>query len=168
MDCQKEKIMGFSKVFHIVLVITGILTAVLGLMKIFAYVWSTAGFYGEEVIIDGALVTLPSFLSIGRVNIFYWSTIEMGALGFGLEASLRIVVLVISLFIAERMFMHLKNGASPFSEEVISWFKRFAFAVLIFNFATNVISIIVPIILIVIGHIFDYGRTLQEESDTTL
>jgi len=168
MNCQKEKIIVFSKMFHIMLVIVCVLSIVLGFMKIFAYVWSVAGFYGEVFIIDGVSVTLPSFLSIRGSNIFYWSTIEMGAFGFGLEATLRIIVLIISLFTAERMFMCLKKGASPFSAIVICWFKCFAFSVFLLNIATNVVSIIVPGILIGIGYVFDYGRTLQEESDTTL
>ena len=168
MNCQKEKIIVTSKVFHTILITVSVLAAVLGFMKVFAYGWSLSGFYGEVFIINDLPVTLPSFLSIGGTNIFYWASGEMSAWGFGLESSLRIVAVVVSLFMAERMFKHLKNGESPFSAVTICWFKRFAWAQFLLVFATNVISSMFPIILLVLIHIFEYGHTLQEESDHTL
>jgi len=168
MNCHKEKIIAISNIIHIVLLTVSILSAIVGFLKIFAYAWSLAGLYGEVFIIDNVPVVLPSFLSIGGTNVFYWASGEMNAWGFGLESTLRVVTVVASLFTAERMFKYLKSGESPFSAVVIRWFKYFAWTQFILAFATNVISSMFPIILLVLVYIFEYGGSLQEESDTTL
>jgi hypothetical protein len=168
MECQKEKVMAVSKVFHVLLLIVSAVAAVLGFMMVFAYLWSITGLSGEAVLVGDSLVTIPHFLRIGDTNLFYWSMGEMNAFGFGWEASLRTIVMVIALCMAERMFWHLKNGSAPFSAEVIRWFKYFAYAQVLLHFATNVVSVVFPFVLLAIVHVFEYGRSLQEESDTTL
>jgi len=165
---QTEKIIAVSKVLHILLMIIGVITTILGLMKIFVYVWPVLGLSSETLMIGDVFVALPNLLHIEGTNLFYWPMSGMGAFGFGLEGVLRTIALVVSLFMAERMFRQLKHGASPFSAVVVSWFKRFAYALFLLYFATGVVNIIVPLILLAIVHVFEYGCILQEESDRTL
>ena len=165
---EKEKIIAMSKLLHWILAVLAVMATVLGFMALFAYIWSISGLGGQSYLVEGTRVTLPSFLYIGGTNLFYWSIGEMNAFGFGPEGILRSFFMIASLFMAERMFYQLKKGKTPFSTEVISYFKRFSYALLFLNFATNVVAIVPPLILLAMVHVFEYGRALQEESDHTL
>jgi len=166
MECQREKLRGISKVLHITLWIVFAVSIVLGSMQIVAYLWTVLGLPGETFLVNGEFVMLPAFLQIGGINLFYRSLFEMGGLGW--QASLRTFLALVTLFMAERMFRQLRNGASPFSEAVIRWFKRFAIAFVLLQMGTNVITVTFALIFFAISYVFDYGRLLQDESDTTL
>jgi|GEM_PF-1891114 len=180
MECQKNdiraKIRAISSVFHIALLILIVLSVVLGGMQLFAHFWSFMGWSGEVVeIIERRPherppiihnLTIPDFFHIGETNVFLYAIHDMGGAGF--RASFRTVFLIITIFTAERMFNLLKRGEVPFSEGVTSWFKLFTISFFIWNLGTNLSMAITSIVILAISFIFDYGRLLQEESDTTL
>jgi hypothetical protein len=170
MEIQRKKVQAVSKVFYITLVIVTAISAVFATVQAFAFVWSLLGLPGEEVMLNDVLVTLPDFLRIGDTNLFYRiGVFEMG--GVGLRPVVRTMSALIAMFMALCIFKHLKNGRTPFSQAVIQWFKRFAYALVLFNLlnAVNVMTVVITgLIPLAIIYVLDYGRMLQEESDTTL
>ena len=170
MECKKKDVQMISKVFYCFTLIIAILAVVFAVIQLFASVWSVAGLPGEEMLIRGNLVTLPGFFRIRGTNIFYrLGVYEMG--GIGWRAVVSSFSAVITLLVALNVLRHLKNGELPFSQIVIRWYRYFTTALLIFfsingaNVITFVVAALVPCAIV---HVFDYGRTLQEESDTTL
>jgi len=180
MKCQqsniKVTIKAVSKVFHIALLVIIVLSVILGGMQLFAHFWSFMGWSGEAVefierrphdrlpIVHN--LTIPDFFHIGETNVFLYAIHDMGSAG--LRASFRTVFLIITMFMAERMFGLLKKGEAPFSKCVTGWFKLFAISFFIWNLGTNLAMAMISIVIITISFVFDYGCLLQEESDTTL
>jgi hypothetical protein len=170
MKLQREKLQAVSKVFYIILVSITAVAAVFAAVQLFASIWSMLGLSGEEMMIDGLYVTLPDFFRIGDTNMFYrLGVFEMG--GIGLRPIVRTMSALLAMFMALCAFKQLKSGQTPFSKEVIRWFQRFAYALVLYNLLniSNVIAVVITgMIPLAIVHVLDYGRILQEESDTTL
>ena len=170
MECQRKNVQTICKWFYFMVMIIAIVAILFAVIQLVAFIWSVSGLSGEEMMIDGVYATLPDFLHIGDTNIFYrFGVYEMG--GIGWRAVVGSFSAIITLLLALNVLRHLKNGEVPFSKIVVRSYKYFTTALCIFFFVngTNVITFIVAgLIPCVIIFVFDYGRTLQEESDTTL
>jgi len=189
MTQQKEKIKKISKVIYYLLVIGVVVFAISSVLHIAASIFVVFALPSEEALMNYVYTALPHVLYATDASIrifepilydvFALAQAEMatGGLNLSLTGAIRSFVLTNTLqslvtlgalIMASIVFKHLKNGESPFSEAVILWLKRFAFAFVILSIWTNIIYVIFALIIFAVSYIFDYGRLLQEESDTIL
>jgi len=166
MECQKKKIQDFSNIIHALITFVMAITVVLLSMRLFARVWEWFNLPVDIVTIGEHSLAMPQLLSIGGTNIFIPAITDFG--GVGVMGDLRAVVMVITLLIAKRLFKALKNTGMPFSEEVITEFKRFSIALIIAGMNFNVFFTTLALIVFAFSYVLDYGRLLQIENDTTL
>jgi len=166
MEIQKKKIQDFSNVIHTLITTVMAITLVLLSMRLFAHIWAWIGLPVEMITVGEYSVAMPHLLSIGGTNIFIPAITDFG--GVGIMGDLRAVVMVITLLFAKRIFKALKNTGMPFSEEVITGFKRFSIAFIIAGIDLSVFVTTLALIIFAFSYVLDYGRLLQIESDTTL
>jgi hypothetical protein len=79
-----------------------------------------------------------------------------------------VILTLIVIRLAKKVFMLLRENGSPFREDVIKSLKRLTIFLLILGGVSGVVTFLAAGIVGVFCLIFDYGRVLQNESDTTL
>ena len=186
MKNKKMRVQVFSKVVYRILTVAVIIYAVMAVTDVLSEIWA---------VMDGVIETttigrwLPFGLDVQLLRIGQ-SSIVIPAVNFGFAASPYMpipnsLVAQVALFTFLSLLLHgmiagclmytrfifgqLKNGASPFSQRVV-WFIRMLalIATIRLIYDMTLIGIILVVIVWLIYYAFEYGRTLQDESDTTL
>jgi len=162
MEKQKERISKFSKVVHILLKVVFVVAIVWCVFE--ALTWVVNRY------------NLPYLFQFGNVNVVLPVVFTDEA---ALEAlsGLRIITLVdifrdvmtiIVLGFAKGVFRLLRSDGSPFRSEVVRKLRNLAIVLLCLGLVTGLTGIIAAGIVLVLSFVFDYGCSLQQESDTTL
>ena len=181
MEKQIEKIRQFSKVICILLTIAYITLIVIGVMVLSVWIWTTANLHTEVVMINGQEMELPLLFKLGETKVFLpviWKAgfdfMGLGIQGFGSAVgvvNLNLVGVILTLIVirfAKKVFLLLRDNGSPFREDVAKSLKKLAIFLLILGGVSGVVTFLAAGIVGVFCLIFDYGRMLQNESDTTL
>jgi len=177
MEAQKEKIMRFSRIIYILLKVVMIVLIVAAALIAASWIVTGAGLPTETVTIGGADMQAPVLFKLGDTRVILPVAWQSGAEYFGIkgllpagsiEDFLGIIFTIVGLRFAMRVFRLLKENGSPFRDDVIKSMKRLAIVLLVVGFVSGLISFIAAGIIWIFCLIFDYGRMLQNESDTTL
>lgn len=175
-----EKIKRFSKVICILLTITYITLIAVVVTEALAWPLSTANLHTEIVTINGVTVEAPVLFKIGETSVilpFIWkSGFEFTGIpiiqGFfstvGFSDILAAIFALIGVRFAKEVFKLLRENGSPFREDVVKSTRRLAIFLLLMGCVSGIIPFIAAGIVGVFCLVFDYGRMLQNESDTTL
>ena len=180
MEKQVEKIKRFSNIICILLKIAFIALIVVGVMELFAWIWLIANLHTEMVMINGVERELPILFKLGDVRVA-WPVIWESGFNFterfssrrfvtsvGISDLLSTVFTLVALRYAMRIFKLLRENGSPFRDDVVRALRKLAIVLLVVGGVTGMISFLAAGIAWVLCLIFDYGRILQNESDTTL
>jgi hypothetical protein len=180
MEKQTEKIKRFSKVICILLTITYIALIVVGVIELFAWIWSTANINTEIVTIDGVEMELPLLFKLGEHRVFWpviWksgfdftglSVIQGFASTVGIGDFLSTIFTLIAIRLSRRVFLLLRENGSPFRDDIVKSLRKLAIFLLLMGGISGAVPFLAAGIVWVFCLIFDYGRMLQNESDTTL
>ena len=181
MEKQTEKIRRFSKVVVILLNIAICLFIVVAVLTLAAWLSSKVVSNQEIVTLNGVNTEVPYLLKLGNTKIFLpitWKSginfMGIGALipgvGFliGIQDFLGVISIIITLRFAKNIFILLRENSSPFRDDVIKALKRLTIVLLITGGIMGIVPFLAAGIAWVLCLIFDYGRVLQSESDTTL
>jgi len=184
---DKGDIRSFSHVIHKVLGVVVIVYPLLIIMHILSELWRIFGWPIDIVTVGGwwPFVLDIQVLRIGQSSIFIPTT-TFGITLFGesaftpastaLNVALTVGLLVLThgalmgaLLYFRALFKELKNGTSPFCDKMVGRILSLAFVVTVFAIINiSLTNIIFLIFAWLMYYIFDYGRKLQSESDTTL
>ena len=181
MEKQIEKITRFSKAVCVLLNVAIVITIVVGVFVLFAWLLTGLDLPAEIVNINGADMELPYLFKFGETKVFMpviWRSgfdfSSVGALSFnngqtvGFGDLLGVIFTVAGLRYAKNVFALLKINGSPFREEIGSALKKLTVVLLVTGFVSGVVAFLAAGVAWVLSLIFDYGRALQYESDTTL
>jgi hypothetical protein len=86
----------------------------------------------------------------------------------GIDDFLGVIFTLIALRFTRRIFKLLRENGSPFREDIVKALKRLTIVLLITGGVSGAIPFLAAGIVLVLCMIFDYGRALENESDTTL
>lgn len=182
MEKQREKITQFSKVIYVLLRISYIVFICVGALYICSWLISLANMNTEIVTINGIEREVPILFKLGNTRVFLpvmWES------GFDFQARfapsvinsisapnfgdlLLVIFTVIGLGYAKVVFKLLRDNGSPFREDVVKALKKLAIALLLIGVVSGIIPFLAAGVVWVLCLIFDYGRLLQNESDSTL
>ncbi|MCL1976468.1 MAG: hypothetical protein FWG61_09960 [Firmicutes bacterium] len=177
MEKQTEKIKRFSKVISVLLNIATIVFIVLAVAELLAWVWTTKNLGTEIVTINGVDMNVPLLFKIGNTSVclpIMWKSGYdfLNANGFvpivGLTGFLSTIFTLVGLRFVRKVFKLLRENGSPFRDDVIKALKRLAIVLLVVGCVSGLVAFIAAGVVWVLCLIFDYGRSLQNESDTTL
>lgn len=177
MEKQTEKIKQFSKIVSAFLNIAFISLIVAAALELLAWLWTASHWPTETTVIGGVTVEAPLLFQLGSTKVLLPVAWEPGfrfwtaggsapAIGFG--EFLATVFTLVGLRFAKAVFKLLRENGSPFREDVVKALKRLAIALLCVGCVSGAIPFLSAGIVWVLCLIFDYGRKLQDESDTTL
>ena len=176
-------IRGFSKIVCNVLLVAAVIFAIIVIMGVVADVWPFAFGTVDTVSIGGFPVYL---LRIGDSSTFIpaipyritFSLANAPAHASLLASALLILVLSIiggSVIVAAILYMRfifkeLGDGMSPFSLKMVNRFFMVTVFITVYAIISNpnISTIMLAGFMWLMYYIFDHGRKLQEESDTTL
>ena len=181
MEKQTEKIMRFSKVVCILLNIAiGVFIAI-GILTLVTWLLSGTNLPTDIVTINGKEMEMPYLFKLGdtRVSLpMIWESgfdfTRIGAWIPGVGAAvgigdfLGVIFTIVALRFTRRVFKLLRANGSPFREDIVKALKGLTIVLLITGGVSGAIPFLAASIVWVLCLIFDYGRTLQNESDTTL
>ncbi|MCL2203835.1 MAG: hypothetical protein FWB88_07840 [Defluviitaleaceae bacterium] len=180
-------IKGFSNALHKVLGIVAIVYPIFIVMHILSELWRIFGWNVEVITVGGwqPFVIDIQILRIGQSAVFIPAT-TLGIPLYGASTytpdatTLNVVLTIVLLILAQgflfgailyfkKLFKELKNGASPFSHKMVGRILTLTIFITVFAiFNITVTNVIFLVFAWLMYYIFDYGRKLQEESDTTL
>ena len=181
MERKAEKIKKFSKVVCTLLNITIFVYIAIGAMALLAWIFTLINLPVEVVSINGTDMEVIYLFKLGDTGItlpFIWHSdpgfwgvqrLSFGfsyAIGFGYL--LGVFFFIISLFYAKRVFELLYENSSPFRDSIVVALKRLSVALLITGCVVDISMFLLAGMVWALCLIFDYGYTLQNESDTTL
>ena len=177
MEMQKEKIMRFSKIMYMLLKIAFIAMIVVCVFQGIAMMWANKDWPTDTVMVNGREMVVPVLLKIGGTRVALPITWESGT-GFFNERrpfldvranDLAVnIVVVIGLGFVNSVFKKLRVNGSPFNVEVVKSLRVTSIALLVMGVGAGPTALTAAGIAWVICLIFEYGRALQDESDTTL
>ena len=181
MEKQTEKIMRFSKVVCILLNIAiGVFIAI-GVLTLVAWLLTGTNLPTEIVTVNGVDMEVQVLFKLGSTNVilpiiwksgFDFSCIQalIPGVGFavGIGDFLGVIFTLIALRFTRRVFKFLRENGSPFREDIVKALQRLTIILLITGGVSGAIPFLAAGIVWVLCMIFDYGRALQNESDTTL
>ena len=181
MEKQTEKIMRFSKVIYVLLNIALIVFIVICVLEAVAWLWSVLKLHTGLVTINGVEMEAPLLFRLGGTSVympvmwqsgFDFSNIKRLVPGFsfavGFEDFLGTIFTIISLRFTKRVFKLLRENGSPFRDDVVRALKGLTIILLCTGCVSGAIPFLAAGIVWVLCLVFDYGRMLQNESDTTL
>ena len=181
MEKQTEKIMRFSKVICTLLNIAIIAFIVIGALTLVAWLLSGVNLPTEILTIDGVDTEVSYLFKLGNSKVFFpmvwksgfnFSSIQAFIPGIsstvGIGDFISVIFTIIVLRFTLRVFKLLRKNGSPFKEGIVKALKKLTIALLITGGVSGAIPFLAAGIVWVLCLIFDYGRTLQNESDTTL
>ena len=179
MEKSTEKIRRFSRVVYVLLQISFVASIVGGAFLTLFVSWPAFDLPMKTVEIGGRTVETAVLFQLGNttvsmpfviagssnLSIFSWNE---NIPSYDFTHVLSVVVFIIALAFAKRIFKILREEGSPFREDVVKGLKSLAIALLCSGLVTGGTGIIAAGVVWVLCLIFDYGRALQAESDTTL
>ncbi|MDR1599345.1 MAG: hypothetical protein LBS11_05685 [Oscillospiraceae bacterium] len=176
MEKQTEKIKRFSKVVHILLKVAFIALIVVGALQAFSLLWSFLDLNTEVLAIAGGEAEYPLLFKFGETKVYLPMAWETGFdfLGVRSIASASLSGLLLTIFtigglgFAKVVFKLLKGNGSPFRDDVIGSLKKLSIALLLMGAVSGLVPFVAAGVVWVLCLIFEYGRILQNESDTTL
>ena len=160
-----------SKAFivFIVLCVIQLLAALIGL------IFGGFEFAGHVLELGGITIHLPAMsfegISEGVRNVLSFGGIISITDDFGLFGILtlaRTIVLLMLLHYAKEMFVQLKEKGTPFCDEVLDGLKYIGVMMFIIGGLSGLAALVLAGFAWLFYVIFQYGKKLQEESDTTL
>jgi len=180
---RRDAIKKTCKLIHVFLTLGTILWAFLGIMTIIEDVWTSLALPMETIIIGTEWLSFNVLLLGFEGTELFIPIIKSGWIPAGIDNVVLTTlynmlitgVFLIFLLFLRSIFNDLKNGGSPFSRKIS--FAAYAIAIFIASntlhgptgrFSWDFYAIFPALLIGLIGFIFDYGRVLQEESDTTL
>ena len=178
---KREGIKKLCGMAYVILTIGAIAWVVIGVMFIAEDIWTRLNLPIETVTVgwgwfwvdviqlrfqeSGAFIPIlyTGWTPAGVENVIISTMISFAVFGFFLFIILHI----------RNIFKDLKNGGSPFNKKIASAAHAIAFGMAFLGITDGILGrgfmMLIPAALIALmGYIFDYGRLLQEESDTTL
>lgn len=176
MEKQKEKIMRFSKVVHTLLSVVFILLIIAGALLAIAGIWQIANLNTTTMIIAGNEVEVPLLFRVGSVDVLLPITWETDY-NFAFSEFIPVIspndfwqtiLSIVAIGFAKIVFRLLREDGSPFCEGIVKSLKRMAIALLIMGVVSGLTAVLAAGVVWVLCLIFDYGCSLQNESDTTL
>jgi len=176
MEKQAEKIMRFSKVIYVLLKIAFIVLIVAGSLQALSLLLSLLNLNTEIVTIVGVEMEAPLLFKLGETKLYLPMAWEsnfdiMGTRSLfeiGFEDLMLTVFTIIGLGFGKSVFSLLRENGSPFRDDVVKSLKKLAIALLCMGVVAGLTSFFAAGIVWVLCLIFDYGRSLQNERDTTL
>ncbi|MGI6004859.1 MAG: hypothetical protein ACOX88_05540 [Christensenellales bacterium] len=176
MDKQADKIMRFSRIIHILLKIAFIMLIVVGALQAFSLLWSFLDLNTEVLKIAGVEAEYPLLFKWGEIKVYLPMAWESGFDFLGvrsvsaanLSGLLLTIFTIIGLGFAKVVFKLLRENGSPFRDDVIRSLRKLSIALLFMGVVSGFVPFIAAGVVWVLCMIFDYGRMLQNESDTTL
>jgi len=165
-----EKIQRFSRVIYVLLKIGFIAYIVYGGFQIVTLITLTPGFFPA----------LPKIVDLGEFNpagipILFWrgTRVYLPVLPYttvvqAAQNLAQTVFTAVALGFGQRVFRMLREAGSPFRPKVVAGIRKTAIAMLFVGVATGGAGFLAAGITWVLYLVFDYGCTLQDESDTTL
>ena len=177
MEKQIEKIQRFSNVIDILLTVAFVIFIIVLAGEALVWLWSVLQLHTITTTINGQEMEFPLLFKLGDVNVALPVAWEAGLARSGLWGSVPVVSVtdilgaaftIVGLKHAKVVFKLLRDNGSPFREEIVKGMKKLAIVLLIMGFVMGVVPFLAAGITWVLCLIFDYGRALQDESDTTL
>jgi hypothetical protein len=181
MEKQTGKIMRFSKVICIFLNIAiGIFIAI-SILTLAAWFITGTDLPSEIVMVNGVEMEVPYLFKIGNTKVLMPVTWKSGFDLSGIQALipgtrntvgigdfLGVLFTIIALSFTKKVFRLLRDNGSPFREDIVKALKSLTIVLLVTGGVSGIIPFLAAGIVWVLCLIFDYGRALQNESDTTL
>ena len=177
----------FSSLLHKVLGLVAIVYPIFIIMHILSELWRIFDWSIDVITIGGwqPFVIDIQMLHIGQSSIFipaatFGITLYGGSTFTPDPTSLNIVMTIVLLLLANgalmgailyfrAMFKELKNGVSPFSDKMVWRISTLVIFITVFAIMNiTITNIIVLAFAWLMYYVFDHGRKLQNESDTTL
>lgn len=176
MKNQLDKIMKFSNVVYVLLSITFVMLIVVGALQMFTFFWNLLDLKTEVLTIAGIEAEYPLLFKIGSVKVYLPMAWESSFDFLGVRSVLMTnfsdvlltIFTIVGLGFAKVVFSLLRKTGSPFREDVIKALKRLSIALLLMGVVSGLVPFVAAGVVWVLCMIFDYGLTLQAESDTTL
>ena len=176
MNKQAAKIKSFSKVIYILLKIAFITLIVVGALQAVSLLWSFLDLNTEVLTIAGVEAEYPLLFKLGETKVYLPIAWEPGFDFLGvrsvftanLSGLLLTIFTIVGLGFAKAVFRLLRGNGSPFRDDVISSLKKLSIALLLMGAVSGFVPFVAAGVIWVLCMIFDYGRILQNESDTTL
>jgi len=177
---KRESIKKISSIAYVFLTIGVVAWAVVGLMIILEDIWVTLALPIETVPIGWGWFSLEvqllrfegasGFIPVMRTG---WTSNFNDVIVSALISLSVVGLFTFVLLYIRSIFKYLKKGGSPFSGKISKAAYYIALGLFYYGIFDDVAGrgfmMIFPAALIALmGYIFDYGRKLQEESDTTL
>ena len=163
MEKQKVKISKFSKVVRIPISIAFVALIVVGVMQVLSWVVITWN--------------LPYIFKLGEIRVvlpvIITESITSGiANGIIPEATvvgiIQTVVTIVILSLAKRFLRLLEKDGTPFRPDVVKALRKMAITLVVLGIISGMTGWVAAGVAYVLYLIFEYGCTLQKESDTTL
>ena len=178
-------IKGFSRAVYKLLGAAAIFYALVITLHILSELWSILGGTVDVVSVGGWWPFELQLLRIGQSSVFIPAS-NFGLTVIGVNVTMPVsaaaraaLVLTIALIAhgllmtcllyVRAMFGELKDGVSPFSSKMVTRILMLAVIITLLTVADLSLSgIMLMVIMWLVYYIFEYGRKLQDESDTTL
>ena len=173
---RREKLKRYSKRTYRILIVVLVLTIILWVSYFLYGVWQRlelpildtigSGHFNIALLgVGESLIGIPA-VGIGFVHI---STLpRYNFAGFVMMSLVWFFMTVAPLFYVVHIFRELGNGCSPFDERISKAARVLAVLLVIIAINTSWILLVAAALMGLFARIFDYGRLLQEENDTTL
>ena len=181
MEKQTEQIKNFIKVVHILLKVAIVYFIIIGILALGAWLLTGTNLPTEMITINGTDMEVPYLFKLGETKVFLpviWKSgfdfSSLRALAPGLRFTvgigdfLGIIFTIIALRFAKSVFRLLREDGSPFREDIVQALKKLTIVLLVTGGVSGVIPFVAAGVVWVLCLIFEYGRILQNESDTTL
>ncbi|MDR0905034.1 MAG: hypothetical protein LBN00_02460 [Oscillospiraceae bacterium] len=177
MEIHTEKIRRFSGIIYTLLRIAFVAFIIVGAVEAISWFMSVLALHTEAVIIGGKSVEVPFLFKLGELKIYLpvfilnESGVDLSGfdfLKFSLGDILRTAFTIVALAYAKSTFRALRDSGSPFRRDIAAGFRKLAVVLLCLGVVTGVVGFLAAGIVWVLCLIFDYGCSLQAESDTTL
>ena len=155
-----EKIKKFSKMTYFLLQVMFITLIITGIFEFFA--WLVKIEHITALFKFGAFtIALPSFIKNGI-------TFNNSRYIFGFTEVIRTAMTIVIVGMAKKLFKKLRVDGSPFRAYVVADLKTLSIVLLITGLFTGLNSFLAAGIVWLLCIIFDYGCSLQNESNTPL
>jgi hypothetical protein len=165
LNSQQEKIRKFSKAVHILLSIAFVAAIAVVAFELFVRIGVAAG-WPYLVKAGGAQIPMPAFIADSAILGFPIDSLDSAPI-FVADAVQAAATLIVLAF-TKSAFRLLRDNGTPFRDDVAKALRNLAIALAILGVATGLAGLIAAAAVGVLSMIFDYGRALQRESDTTL
>ena len=180
MEKQTERIKRFSEMISVLLTVASIVLIVVLAAEVFAWLLTSAHLPTETISVNGVDREATVLFKLGSTNVilpFIWKAgftyagipMLQGVFSVvGIGDIIGAVFALVAVRSARAVFRLLRGNGSPFREEMAKPTRRLAAILLLMGCVSGIVPFIAAGIVGVFCLIFDYGRMLQNENDTTL